>query len=31
MILLTVLFGLGYPLLVTGVSQGIFPGKAAAR
>jgi potassium-transporting ATPase KdpC subunit len=28
MIVLTVLFGFGYPMLVTGVSQGIFPGKA---
>jgi K+-transporting ATPase ATPase C chain len=28
MIVITVLFGLGYPLLVTGVAQGIFPGKA---
>jgi K+-transporting ATPase ATPase C chain len=28
MIVFTILFGLGYPLLVTGVSQGIFPGKA---
>jgi K+-transporting ATPase ATPase C chain len=28
MIVFTILLGLGYPLLVTGVSQGIFPGKA---
>lgn len=28
MILITILFGLGYPLLVTGVGQVIFPGKA---
>jgi K+-transporting ATPase ATPase C chain len=28
MIVLTVLLGFGYPMLVTGVSQGIFPGKA---
>jgi K+-transporting ATPase ATPase C chain len=28
MIVITILFGLGYPLLMTGVSQGIFPGKA---
>jgi len=28
MIAFTVLLGLGYPLLVTGVSQGIFPGQA---
>jgi K+-transporting ATPase ATPase C chain len=28
MIVLTVLLGLGYPLLITGISQGIFPGKA---
>jgi K+-transporting ATPase ATPase C chain len=27
-IVITILFGLGYPLLVTGVSQIIFPGKA---
>jgi K+-transporting ATPase ATPase C chain len=27
-IVFTILLGLGYPLLVTGVSQGIFPGKA---
>jgi K+-transporting ATPase ATPase C chain len=28
MILLTIVFGLGYPFLVTGVSQAVFPGKA---
>jgi K+-transporting ATPase ATPase C chain len=28
MIVITILFGLGYPLLVTGVGQVIFPGKA---
>ncbi|HLW95131.1 MAG TPA: potassium-transporting ATPase subunit C [Solirubrobacteraceae bacterium] len=28
MIVFTVLLGLGYPLLVTGISQGVFPGKA---
>jgi len=28
MIVITILFGLGYPLLVTGVGQAIFPGKA---
>jgi K+-transporting ATPase ATPase C chain len=28
MLVLTVVFGLGYPLLVTGVSQAVFPGKA---
>ena len=28
MIVFTILLGLGYPLLVTGVSQGILPGKA---
>jgi K+-transporting ATPase ATPase C chain len=28
MIVFTVLLGLGYPLLVLGVSQGLFPGKA---
>jgi len=28
MIIFAVLLGLGYPLLVTGVSQGIFPGQA---
>jgi K+-transporting ATPase ATPase C chain len=28
MIVITILFGLGYPLLVTGVGQIIFPGKA---
>jgi potassium-transporting ATPase KdpC subunit len=28
MVVFSILFGLGYPLLVTGVSQGIFPGKA---
>jgi K+-transporting ATPase ATPase C chain len=27
-IVFTVLLGLGYPLLVTGIGQGIFPGKA---
>jgi K+-transporting ATPase ATPase C chain len=27
-IVFTILLGFGYPLLVTGVSQGIFPGKA---
>ena len=27
-IVFTVLLGLGYPLLVTGISQGVFPGKA---
>jgi K+-transporting ATPase ATPase C chain len=27
-IVFTILLGLGYPLLVTGVSQGIFPGKS---
>ena len=28
MIVFTVLLGLGYPLLVTGIAQGVFPGKA---
>jgi K+-transporting ATPase ATPase C chain len=28
MIVFSILLGLGYPLLVTGVSQGIFPGKS---
>ena len=28
MIVLTILLGLGYPLVVLGISQGIFPGKA---
>lgn len=28
MIVFTVLLGLGYPLVVTGIGQGIFPGKA---
>jgi potassium-transporting ATPase KdpC subunit len=28
MIVFTVLLGLGYPLLVTGIGQGIFPGKS---
>jgi K+-transporting ATPase ATPase C chain len=28
MVLLTIVFGLGYPFLVTGVSQAVFPGKA---
>ena len=28
MVILTILLGLGYPLLITGISQGIFPGKA---
>jgi len=28
MIVFVILLGLGYPLLVTGISQGIFPGKA---
>jgi K+-transporting ATPase ATPase C chain len=28
MIIFTVLLGLGYPLLMTGLAQGIFPGKA---
>jgi K+-transporting ATPase ATPase C chain len=28
MIVFTILLGFGYPMLVTGVSQGIFPGKA---
>jgi potassium-transporting ATPase KdpC subunit len=28
MIVITILLGFGYPMLVTGVSQGIFPGKA---
>ncbi|HEX2702945.1 MAG TPA: potassium-transporting ATPase subunit C, partial [Solirubrobacteraceae bacterium] len=28
MIVITILFGLGYPLLVTAVGQVIFPGKA---
>jgi K+-transporting ATPase ATPase C chain len=28
MILVTILFGLGYPLFVTGVAQVVFPGKA---
>ena len=28
MIVFTILLGLGYPLLVTGISQGIFPGNA---
>jgi K+-transporting ATPase ATPase C chain len=28
MIVITILFGLGYPLLVTGVGQVLFPGKA---
>ena len=28
MVILTILLGFGYPMLVTGVSQGIFPGKA---
>ncbi|HVC84946.1 MAG TPA: potassium-transporting ATPase subunit C [Solirubrobacteraceae bacterium] len=28
MIILTILLGFAYPMLVTGVSQGIFPGKA---
>ena len=28
MIVFTVLLGLGYPLLITGLAQGIFPGKA---
>jgi K+-transporting ATPase ATPase C chain len=27
-LLITVLFGIGYPLVVTGLAQGIFPGKA---
>ena len=27
-IVFTILLGLGYPLLVTGISQGIFPGKS---
>jgi K+-transporting ATPase ATPase C chain len=28
MVVITILFGLGYPLLVTGLAQGIFAGKA---
>jgi K+-transporting ATPase ATPase C chain len=28
MVVLTILLGLGYPLLVTGVSQVVFPGRA---
>ena len=28
MVVFTIVLGLGYPLLVTGVSQGIFPGKS---
>jgi len=28
MIVFTIILGLGYPLLVTGISQGVFPGKA---
>ena len=28
MVVFTILFGLGYPLLVTGVAQGLFPGKS---
>jgi K+-transporting ATPase c subunit len=28
MIVIAILFGLGYPLLVTGVGQVVFPGKA---
>ena len=28
MVIITIMLGFAYPMLVTGVSQGIFPGKA---